>query len=395
MKRLGLLPKLVLGILSGILLGKLGFIPLVRLFTTFNGLFGNFLGFIIPLMIISFVAPGIADLGKKANNLLLSTAALAYCSTIFAGLMAYFSGKAFLPMVVKNFELTSIEAVSIAPYFSIEIPQIMGIMSALILAFILGLGIANTSENEKTLLNFLKDFQKIIEKVITFVIIPLIPIHIAGIFSRITAEGNLLSTIKSFSGIFFMILILQVVYILIQYTIACGYSKKPYFTSIKNLLPAYFTAIGTQSSAATIPVSIECSRANKVDEDIIDFVVPLCATIHLAGDTITLVLGAMGLLMATGVNPDFALMFPYILMLGVTMIAAPGIPGGGVMAALGLLENMLSLGQNQLALMIALHFSQDSFGTATNVTGDGAMAIIMNEKVRRTSAAKDNKNKSL
>jgi Na+/H+-dicarboxylate symporter len=385
MKKIGLLPRLILGIFAGILIGKLGFIPLVRLLATFNSLFGNFLGFIIPLMIIGFVAPGIAELGKKANNLLLSTAALAYASTVFAGLMAYFSGKALLPIVVKNFQMTNNEAVSIAPYFSIEIPQVMGIMSALVLAFILGLGIANTVGEEKTLFNVLKDFQKIIEKVIAFVLIPLIPVHISGIFARITSEGNLASTIKSFSGIFFMILILQVVYILIQYAIACGYSKKPYFASIKNLLPAYFTAIGTQSSAATIPVSLECSRANKVEEDIVDFVVPLCATIHLAGDTITLVLGSMGLLMATGVNPDFAMMFPYILMLGVTMIAAPGIPGGGVMAALGLLENMLSLGQSQLALMIALHFSQDSFGTATNVTGDGALAIIINEKVRRSS----------
>lgn len=385
MKKIGLLPKLILGIFAGILIGKLGFIPVVRLFATFNGLFGNFLGFIIPLMIIGFVAPGIADLGKKANNLLLSTAFLAYASTVFAGLMAYLSGKALLPIVVKNFQVASNNGISIAPYFSIEMPQIMGIMSALVLAFILGLGIANTVGEEKTLFNVLKDFQKIIEKVIAFVLIPLIPVHISGIFARITAEGNLASTIKSFSGIFIMILLLQIVYILIQYTIACVYSKKPYFASIKNLLPAYFTAIGTQSSAATIPVSLECSRTNKVEEDIVDFVVPLCATIHLAGDTITLVLGSMGLLMATGVNPDFTMMLPFILMLGVTMIAAPGIPGGGVMAALGLLENMLSLGQSQLALMIALHFSQDSFGTATNVTGDGALAIIINEKVRRTS----------
>ncbi len=387
MKKLGLLPRLFVAILAGIVLGSTGILPIVKILATFNAVFGNFLGFMIPLIIVGFVAPGIADLGKKANNIFISTVAIAYTSTIIAGLLAFFAGKAVLPKLVNKLGgLGEKSGIDISPYFTIEMPAVIGVMSALVLAFLLGLGMANLKE--KNLFKAVSDLQKIVSKVISKVVIPLIPVHIAGIFSRITAEGRLLATIKAFSSIFALILAMQAVYIMIQYIAVNAYTGKPLVGALKNMLPAYFTAVGTQSSAATIPVSLECSRKNGVEEDVVDFVVPLCATIHLAGDTIALVLGSMGFMLGMGVEPTMAMMFPFILMLGVTMVAAPGIPGGGVMAALGLLENMLSFGASHQALMIALHFSQDSFGTATNVTGDGAIAIIVNKISKKYSKIK-------
>ncbi|MTI69711.1 MAG: dicarboxylate/amino acid:cation symporter [Firmicutes bacterium] len=384
-KKIGLLPKLILGIILGIIIGFISkateTFVIVKLMSTFSGIFGNFLGFIIPLVIIGFVAPGIADLGKNAGKLLGITAVIAYVSAISAGIIAFLLGSTILPNVIASGELAAKSAVDVSPYFEINMPPMMGVMTALITAFTLGLGMA--SIKGKSLLDTLSDFQNIIQNVVKYVLIPLIPIHISGIFAKRTATGEIFKTIKTFSSVFAMILLLQLAYIIVQYTIAFIFTGKKPFKSIKNMLPAYFTALGTQSSAATIPVTIQSARKNEVSEDIIDFVIPLGATIHLAGDTITLVLASMGVMLMAGITPTFAMMFPFIMMLGVIMVAAPGIPGGGVMAAAGLLENMLMFTSGQVGLMIALHFAQDSFGTATNVTGDGAIAIMVDEIAKK------------
>lgn len=384
-KKIGLLPKLILGIILGIIIGTISksteVYYIVRLLSTFSGIFGNFLSFVIPLIIIAFVAPGIADLGKGAGKLLGLTAGIAYVSTIIAGTVAYFLGSVILPKFLKAGEAAEKSGLDLSPYFEIGMPQVMGVMSALVLAFILGLGMAHIKG--KTLFECSKDFQNIMQGVVKTILIPLIPIHIAGIFAKLTTTGEIFKTIKAFSIVFALIIILQLSYIVIQYTVAWAISGKNPFKCIKNMLPAYFTALGTQSSAATIAVTLQSARKNKVSEDIVDFVIPLGATIHLAGDTITLVLASMGVMILSGTTPTFAAMFPFILMLGVTMVAAPGIPGGGVMAALGLLEKMLLFSQPQQALMIALHFAQDSFGTATNVTGDGAIAIMVDEIAKK------------
>ena len=211
------------------------------------------------------------------------------------------------------------------------------------------------------------------------IIIPLIPVHIAGLFCNIAAEGRLFATIKMFASLFIIILVLQVLYILSQFALASAVCRKNHMKSIKNVIPAYFTALGTQSSASTIPVALECAYNNGVNRDVADFVVPLCATINLNGDTICLVLGSMGIMLASGMDPTLALFAPFIMMLGVTMVAAPGVPGGGVMAALGLITSMLGFTDPMQQLIIALHFSQDSFGTATNVTGDQAIALIVDK----------------
>lgn len=383
-KKLGLLPKLVIGIIVGLILGafclKAGLEWPISLLKTFNGIFGSLLSYIIPFIIIAFVAPGIAELGKGASKLLGIATAIAYLSTIIAGTLAFILGKALLPVLLNgNTDLNTIDN-TVKAFFNIDIPPMMGVMTALVTAFMVGLGMANIKG--KSLYNVIKDFQNIVQQVIKVVIIPLLPIHIAGIIANMSYAGKVASIMSSFGKVFILIIGLQTTYVVIQYLIACQIAKRNPITSIKNMLPAYFTAIGTQSSAATIPVTVRSVLSNDVEEDIADFVVPLGATIHLAGDTITLTLASMAVMMLSGQAVSFAAMFPFILMLGVTMVAAPGIPGGGVMASLGLLEGMLGFGGMQKSLMIALHLAQDSFGTASNVMGDGAIAIIMNSLSR-------------
>ena len=380
MKKLGLLPRLLLAIALGILLGSVAPEWFIRGLATFNGIFGNFLGFVIPLIIIGFVAPGIGELGSGAGKLLAITTGIAYLSTIIAGSAAYFTGSLVLPKILQVGSLvmnaTNPEEALAAPFFKVDMPPLMGVMSALLLAFTLGLGIAVIKGD--TLKKFMQDFQQIIEKVISKIIIPLLPFHILGIFANMTFAGQVATIMSVFAKVFIMIIILHSLIITFQYLIGGTVAGGNPFRLLKTMLPAYFTAIGTQSSAATIPVTLAQTKKNGIHEGVADFVVPLCATIHLSGSTITLVSCAMAVMMLNGVSTSFAALFPFIMMLGVTMVAAPGVPGGAVMAALGLLETMLHFSPTSLSLMIALYLAQDSFGTACNVTGDGAIALIVN-----------------
>lgn len=386
--KFGLLPRIILAIALGVLLGT--FVPeiVVRIFATFNGIFGAFLSFAIPLIIIGFITPGIAHMGKGAGKMLGLTATTAYVSTIIAGLLAFVAGSLILPNFVRNqsvIDLENPEEFLQSGLFTIEMAPIMGVMSALILSFILGIGIAAT--DSLGLRNILDEFQRIIEKLITFIIIPLLPIHIFGIFMNMTYGGQVQSILVVFSKVFILIIALHIIMLLIQYTVAGTASGNNPFKLIRKMLPAYFTALGTQSSAATIPVTMQSTKETGVDPKVAEFSVPLFATIHLSGSTITLVSCAMGVMLLTGTTPIFSDMFPFILMLGVMMIAAPGVPGGAVMAALGLLETMLGFDQTMLSLMIALYLAQDSFGTATNVTGDGALTVLVNRFTRKKTSA--------
>ena len=380
MKKLGLLPKLILGLIAGIIIGKIGFVPLLRIMMTFNGLFGNFLQFVIPLIILGFVAPGIGDLGKKAGKLLAVTTVLAYGSTIVSGSLAFFTNsillRKILPAGAALAEGSHPEAGLLTGYLTVDMPPIMGVMTALLMAFIIGIGIAVVEGT--TLKNFMNEIQTIVEKIITNIIIPFLPLYIAGIFANMTYAGEIVKIMSVFAKVFGIIIILHFVILLVQYTIAGTLAGANPILLIRKMLPAYFTAIGTQSSAATIPVTLKQTKENGVNEGIADFTIPLCATIHLSGSTITLVSCSMAVMMLHGMPITFSGMFGFILMLGVTMVAAPGVPGGAVMAALGLLESMLGFGPELTSLMIALYLTQDSFGTACNVTGDGAISIIVN-----------------
>ena len=384
-KKLGLLPKLIIAIVLGLVIGtiarKANLPVIIRIGATFNSIFGNFLGFCIPLIIIGFVAPGIADLGSGAGKTLAITAGIAYLSTLISGTFAYIVDSITFPSFLKIGSIVmdnaqNAEDTMLSGLFTVEMPPLMGVMTALIISFILGIGIAVT--NADSLRKVFHEFQKIVEGLVANVLIPLLPFHIYGIFANMTYAGTVAEIMSVFAKVFVLIIIMHLCIIVFQYIVAGAASKKNPFGLIKNMVPAYMTAIGTQSSAATIPVTLECTKKNGCLAKIADFVIPLCATIHLSGSTITLTSCSIAVMMLNGWDVTFGQMLPFILMLGITMVAAPGVPGGAVMAALGILESMLGFNQNMLTLMIALYIAQDSFGTACNVTGDGAIAMLMN-----------------
>lgn len=384
-KKLGLLPKLLIAIVLGLVIGticqKIGDAGelIIQIGATYNSIFGNFLNFCIPLIIIGFVVPGIADLGTGAGKTLAATTGVAYLSTIIAGSLAFVVDMALFPSLVHAdmfmADAQNAEETALSGLFTIEMPPIMGVMEALLISFILGLGLALIKND--TLKLAIKDFSEIVTKLVGGVVIPLLPFHVYGIFAKLTYAGTIVELMTSFIKVFAVILCLHVVILVFQYTVAGTTAKKNPFGLIKNMIPAYTTAIGTQSSAATIPVTVECTKKNGVADSIAEFVCPLCATIHLSGSTITLTSCSIAVMMMMGQPVTFAKMFPFILMLGITMVAAPGVPGGAVMAALGILQSMLGFDETMQGLMIALYIAQDSFGTACNVTGDGAIAVFM------------------
>lgn len=382
--KLGLLPRLLIAIVLGLVIGMIAQkaeVPIIiRIGATFNSIFGNFLNFCIPLIIIGFVVPGISDLGQGAGKILGITAGIAYLSTLISGMAATLIDKAIFPTFLKVGSIvmdnaTNAEDTMLSGLFEVEMPPVMEVMTALLISFVLGLGIAVV--RSETLRNVFHDFQGIIEKLVGKIIIPLLPFHVYGIFANMTYAGTVVEIMKVFIKVFAIIIIMHLGIIVFQYFVAGTFAKKNPFTLIRNMVPAYFTAIGTQSSAATIPVTVECTKKNGVKDKIAEFVCPLCATIHLSGSTITLTSCAIAIMMLNGMSVSIVQMIPFIMMLGVTMVAAPGVPGGAVMAALGVLESMLGFNDAMLTLMIALYIAQDSFGTACNVTGDGAIAVLM------------------
>lgn len=376
-RKIGLLGKIIIAIASGIGIGMISPAWAVRLFLTFNGIFSEFLGFIIPLIIVGLVTPAISDIGKKAGRMLLLTVAIAYGSTVFSGLTSYLTGAALFPDMINNG--VSMQEISSAteptPFFTVNIPPLMNVMTALVLAFTLGLGLA--ALNADTLKAAVHDFEQVIIKTISTAIIPLLPVYIFGIFLNMTYVGQVFAILTVFIKIIGIIFLIHIGILILQFIIAGGFVRKNPFRLLWTMLPAYFTALGTQSSAATIPVTLEQTRKNGVSEDVSGFVIPLCSTIHMSGSTLKIVACALALMIMQGMEYDFATFFGFICMLGITMVAAPGVPGGAIMASLGLLQSMLGFDQETQALMIALYIAMDSFGTACNVTGDGAIALII------------------
>ena len=385
MKNLSLIKRIFVAIIFGILIGLgCSYINLdipIRILMTFNSIFGNLLSFLIPLIIVGFIVPGIASLGNKSGKGLFITTLISYASTFLIGILTFFIGRAVLPKFIVSASLLSTGLVNVDPYFTIDIPPMFGVMSALVFAFLLGIGISRIKNSY--LLKVSEEFNHVVSLTIKNVLIPLVPIYILSIFSKLSYNGEIFTTLKSFGLMYLVLFSIQVSYLVVQYALAGTLKKENPLKLLKNMIPAYMTALGTQSSAATIPVTLNCTKENKVDEDVADFVIPLGATINLAGDTITLVLASMAVMYMKGQVPTFSIMVPFIVMLGITMVAAPGVPGGGVMAALGLLEGMLGFGNVEKSLMIALHAAQDSFGTATNITSDGAISILVESILKK------------
>ena len=383
MKRLfsNLLFKVFLAIVFGIIFGL--YIPesVNRIFATFNALFSQFLNFAIPLIIMGLIMPAISDLGRGAGKLLLLTTVIAYGSTLFSGFMTYFATSDLFGFLLESYVDKTAQiaetAKELVPYFSITIPGVIDVMTALVLAFVIGLGLAY--QEKSTLKLVVKDFQTIIMKLIENVIVPLLPLFILGIFANMAFSGKVYSILSVFVNIIGVIFALHILLLLLQFTVTGILVKKNPLRLLATMMPAYFTALGTQSSAATIPVTLKQAQKNGVSEKIAGFVIPLCATIHLSGSVMKITACAIAIMILEGVPFDFTLFAGFVFMLGIAMVAAPGVPGGAIMAAIGILQSMLGFNEEMIGLMIALYIAMDSFGTACNVTGDGAIALVVNK----------------
>jgi len=378
MKKLGLLPRIVIAIVMGVLIGNVLPEAWVRIFVTFNALFSQFLGFLIPLIIIGLVIPAIADIGRSAGRLLLLTVGLAYADTIIAGLLAFGTGTMLFPMLIDTQVSMAVEKTeALQPYFELQIPAILDVMAALVSAFVVGIGIAYT--DSPTLKKGFSEFRIIIEKTIQVAIIPLLPLYIFGIFLGMTFTGEAYHIIAVFAKIICIIFLLHIIILLYEFLIAGGLARKNPLRLLVNMLPAYFTALGTSSSAATIPVTLKQTKKNGVSDEIASFCVPLCATIHISGSMMKITCCALTVCLISGLPHDLPLFIHFILLLGICMVAAPGVPGGAAMAALGPLAGVLGFNPEAQALIVALYIAMDSFGTACNVTGDGALAVIIDK----------------
>ncbi len=375
--KLPLVAKVLIAIAFGILFGH--FVPgwAVRAGNTLTGIFDQLLRFFIPLIIIGLVTPAIADFGRRAGRMLVVTVLLAYFFTVCSGLFAYAFSVNLFPGMLSQGSLSALEEAGreFAPFFTINIPPLADVMTSLVLSFMLGLGIAVTGAEKMRA--WFDELRNIVVLSIENVIIPLLPFYIFGLFMDMAAAGKVGPVLGSFLAVVGVILGMTWVLLLMQYLVAGLVARRNPFKALWGMLPAYLTALGTSSSAATIPVTLRCTVSNGVRSDVAGFTVPLCATIHLSGSTLKITSCAIALMLMMGMPFDFMTMLGFIMMLGVTMVAAPGVPGGAIMAALGILGSILGFDATQQALMITLYIAMDSFGTACNVTGDGAIALII------------------
>lgn len=399
-KKIGLVPKLIMGIVVGIILGSFAPEVLVRVLITASTLFSAFLKFVIPFIIIGFVTAGIADLATGAGKLLGITTGIAYGSTIVAGSIAFLVASSVFPAFIDSSVAAQIgdpEAGMLSAFFTIPLEPMVDVTAAIVFAFTMGLGISALRNHGKgeTLHKVFQEFQEIVTKTLSTVIIPLLPIYIAGTFANITYAGQVWAILGVFWKVFCIVIPMHLIYLVIQFSVAGAITKKNPFQMLKNQIPGYLTAVGTQSSAATIPVNVECAKNNGVSKEIREFCVPLCATIHLSGSIISVTSFAVAVLMMNNMDFGLSVMMPFILMLGIAMVAAPGAPGGAIMSALPFLPMIGIPSDGGLAsLMIALYLTQDSFGTAANVSGDNAIAVVIDyindkmnkkEKTRKTA----------
>ena len=376
--KFGLLPRILVAIVLGIVVGNWLPLPLTRVFITFNSIFGQFLGFMIPLIIVGLVTPAIGDIGRGAGRLLVVTVLIAYLDTVFAGLLSFGTGSWLFPDMIGSVTSAQVEkATAIEPYFTISVPPLIDVMSGLLFSFVVGLCIAYAQL--PTLKGLFADFKAVIATTISKAIIPLLPIYIFGIFLNMTRSGQAYHILAVFARIIVVIFILHLFILLYEFVAAGIIARRNPFRLIYNMLPAYFTA-------ATIPVTLKQTMRNGVSESIAGFTVPLCATIHMSGSMMKITSCALAICLMEGMGHDTLTFINFILMLGIMMVAAPGVPGGAIMAALAPLASILGFSDEQQALIIALYIAMDSFGTACNVTGDGAISVVVNRLFSRHTA---------
>ena len=385
--KMGLIPKLIIAIIVGILIGL--YMPefVARAVVTLSGFFSTFLKFVVPLMILAYVTMGIADLSQGAGKLLIITVALSYASTLIAGSSSYLVASTLFPSFMSPQALDQIAAtsgVSVSPYFSISIPPLLDTLSAVVLAFVIGLCLSTMRGKEigDSLYNVMSDFSKIIDKTLHTAIIPLLPLYICGTFVDMTRSGKTFAILGILWKVFLVVIAMHIICIVLQFVAAGFVSGKNPVRLLKNQIPGYTTALGTQSSAATIPVNLQCAETHGISEEIRNFVVPLCANIHMAGSMITITACATAVCLMNQLPISLATVIPFIMTLGVAMVASPGAPGGSIMTALPFLYMIFGTVAGDpngpiCAIMVALYITQDSFGTACNVCGDNAIGIIV------------------
>ena len=384
---IGLVGKLIIGIALGIMLGLWAPVPFNRVVVTASTLFSVFLKFVIPLLIVAFVTMGIADLSQGAGKLLLLTAGMAYLSSLIWGTIAFTVSDTIFPRFAAELTAGSIsdpEAGMLKPYFTIPLPPLLDVTSAVALAFILGLCLSSMKGESTALYSPFRDFSRIISKVLKTAVIPLLPLYICGTFVNMTVSGQTFMILGILWKVFLTVIILHIVCLLVMYIAAGAVSRKNPFTLMRNQIPGYISAMGTQSSAATIPVNLRCAESDGVSPEIRNFVIPLCANIHMAGSMITITCCVTAVLLLYNMPSNLGVIVPFIMTLGIAMVASPGAPGGSIMTALPFLPMVGIASDSAIAsLLIALYITQDSFGTACNVSGDNSISVIVDTIYRK------------
>lgn len=375
LKKHALFIKIIFAIIAGICIGI--YLPqsVSTFFIEISAFLQKLIGFLVPLIVIGFVVSGISALKNSSGKLLSVTLGLSYVFMIIGAVGSYFVSKNIFPMLLggQNIDAGDFEF-KFNPHFNVSIPPLMDVTTAIILAFIIGIGISKIKSNY--LRNFFDEFHDIVDLTVQKVMIPIIPFYIVGVFAKISSKGKIISVLFNFSKLIAVVVCMHIVILLFQYIVAAVVSKKNVFTLLKNVTPAYVTSLATQSSVAVIPFSIDCAEKNGVSKKIANFILPLCSTIHLTGSAISITANVVAVLMMNNTEVSFGKIFPFILMLGIIMVAAPGVPCGTIFAIIPMLQSSLGFTEGMIGMMVALHVAQDGFGTACNVTGDGSIAVI-------------------
>ena len=368
--------RLLLGVVIGIIAGQFFGTALMNVVVTVKFVLGEFINFCVPLIIIGFIAPSITRLGKNASRMLGVAVICAYLSSVLAALMSMGAGYGLIPHLSIVSETEGLKELP-EVVFQLEIPQIMSVMSALVLSVLLGLAAAWTKA--ETITNVLEEFQKIVLQIVTRIVIPILPVFIGFTFCALSYEGTITKQLPVFIKIVLIVMAGHFIWLALLYIVAGIYSKSNPLDVIRNYGPAYITAAGTMSSAATLAVALRCAKKSKpLREDMVDFGIPLFANIHLCGSVLTEVFFVMTVSQILyGTIPSPGTMVLFCVLLGVFAIGAPGVPGGTVMASLGLITWILGFDSTGTALMLTIFALQDSFGTACNITGDGALTMIL------------------
>lgn len=374
--------KLVLGVVAGILVGQIANVQVMNVVVTVKYILNQVINFCVPLIIIGFIAPSITKLGNNASKMLGVALVIAYVSSLGAALFSMGAGYGLIPHLSID---ANVEGLKELPeiVFQLDIPQIMPVMSALVFSVMIGL--AATWTKAKTITTILEEFQKIVLDVVTKVVIPILPIFIGFTFCALSYEGTITKQLPVFIQVVLIVMVGHFIWMALLYVLAGIYSGENPWAVVRNYGPAYITAVGTMSSAATLAVALRCAKKSKsLRDDMVDFGIPLFANIHLCGSVLTEVFFVMTVSkILYGSIPSLGTMILFCVLLGVFAIGAPGVPGGTVMASLGLITGVLGFDETGTALMLTIFALQDSFGTACNVTGDGALTLMLTGYAKR------------